>query len=235
MGMKTYGVHYVTVPVQGGHLESRFLTEDFFTQAPVADISVPSWISEDVRDAESAPDARPLGIRAFAQLLWDEEAFYVRLWAEEARVRREEHGPLGMPCEDSCLEFFFAPCPPDRRYFNLEFNPNACLYLGIGSSIRDLTRLVPENAEELFCPEVRMTEGGWEIRYRVPFSFVRRFFPDFRPHPGMKLRGNFYKCGDLTEREHYLSWNPISVIPVSFHRPDDFGELVLEGPGGAVK
>ena len=200
--------------------------------------SVPYRMNTDRKDVPLIPisEGDPVpGIRAFAQLLWDEEAFYVRLFAEEKAIRAEERGLLGMPCEDSCLEFFFAPCPPDRRYFNFEFNPNACLYLGIGSCIWDLTRLVPADPDGLFSPRVRMTADGWEISYRVPFSFVRRFFPDFRPKPGMTLRGNFYKCGDLTEREHFLSWNPISVTPVSFHRPDDFGEFVLEGPGGTAK
>ena len=200
-----------------------------FLGAPVLEIAEPAWISKEVRDAESAPDALPLGIRAHAQLLWNEEAFYVHLFAAEKEIRAEERGLLGMPCEDSCLEFFFSPCPGDRRYFNLEFNPNACLYLGIGSSIEDLTRLIPEGgAEALFRPIVKRTADGWEIFYQVPFSFVRRFFPDFEPQEGLRLRANLYKCGDLTVRPHFLSWSPITVIPVSFHRPDDFGEIVLE-------
>ena len=184
----------------------------------------PAWAG--VPYAEICEGDSDVGIRARAQLLWNEEAFFVRLSAEENAVRAEERGPLGMPCEDSCLEFFFAPCPPDRRYFNLEFNPNACLYLGIGSSIDDLVRLLPDAPVD-FRPEVHMTENGWEITYQVPFSFVRRFFPDFQPRSGLHLRANFYKCGDLTVRPHYLSWNPITAVPVSFHRPDDFGEIIL--------
>ena len=166
------------------------------------------------------------GISSKAQLLWNEDGFFVRLQAEEPAIRRKETGPLGMPCEDSCLEFFFAPCPGDRRYFNLEFNPNTCLYLGMGSGIDDLTRLIPDAPVD-FRPEVLFTDTGWEITYQVPFSFVRRFFPDFKPYPGLRLRANFYKCGDLTEPPHYFSWNPITVTPVSFHRPNDFGEIIL--------
>ena len=186
----------------------------------------PDWSivpAVEIAEGEGAP-----GVSSCAQLVWNEDAFLVRLHAEEPFIRSEEKGPLGMPCEDSCLEFFFAPCPPDRRYFNLELNPNACLYLGIGSGIQDLTRLLPDDPENLFQPDVRFTDTGWEIFYRVPFSFVRRFFPDFAPRSGLRLRANFYKCGDLTVRPHFLSWNPITVIPVSFHRPDDFGEIVLE-------
>lgn len=176
----------------------------------------------EISEGESAP-----GVSAKAQLLWNEEGFFVRLKAAEPSIRAEEQGPLGMPCEDSCLEFFFAPCPPDLRYFNLEFNPNACRYVGFGSCIADLVRLIPDDPRDLFEPEVLRTEDGWEIRYKVPFSFVRRFFPDFQPEAGMRLRANFYKCGDLTVHPHFLSWNPITVVPVSFHRPEDFGEIIL--------
>jgi hypothetical protein len=43
----------------------------------------------------------------------------------------------------------------------------------------------------------------------------------------MTLRGNCYKCGDLTEQEHYLSWNPVTSEHPCFHRPQDFGRLVF--------
>ena len=71
-------------------------------------------------------------ICAKAQLAWDDEALYVRLSAKEANVRAENTSPLGMPCEDSCLEFFFSPLAGDPRYFNIEYNPKACVFLGIG-------------------------------------------------------------------------------------------------------
>ena len=53
----------------------------------------------------------PVDIAAFAQLAWDDGRIYVRLRAVERHIRAEYTGPLGMPCEDSCLEFFFMPFP----------------------------------------------------------------------------------------------------------------------------
>lgn len=166
----------------------------------------------------------PLDITATGQICYDDRALYLRLTAREKEIRAEYTGLLDSPCEDSCLEFFFSPIEGDTRYFNIEFNPNCCLYLGIGSCIDDLVRLIPENGNPL-SPKAARTQDGWEISYQVPYSFVRRFFPDFRPESGKTIRANFYKCGDLTVHEHYFSWNRITGGKLSFHRPCDFGLL----------
>ena len=168
-----------------------------------------------------------IDISAQAQICYDADALYVRLSAREAAIRAEHTGPLGMPCEDSCLEFFFSPIPGDSRYLNIEFNPNGCFYLGIGSCIQDLVRLLPDSGNP-FQAEPRRIDGGWEIVYRVPTAFVRRFFPDYAPVSGGTIRANFYKCGDLTPQEHYLSWNPMTCDTPAFHRPCDFGLLTFE-------
>ncbi len=166
-------------------------------------------------------------ISATAQVCYDEEALYIRLTAKEKNIRAEGKGPLDAPCEDSCLEFFFCPMMEDNRYFNIEYNPNCCIYLGFASGIHDLVRLIPENGIP-FSPKVILTDDGWEITYHIPFEFIRGFFPDFAPASGKQMKGNFYKCGDLTDQEHYLCWNMITSDPVSFHRPCDFGILEFE-------
>ena len=154
-------------------------------------------------------------ITAQAQLCYDDTALHIRLSAVEAEIRAEEQGPLGSPCQDSCLEFFFCPVEGDNRYFNIEFSPTGCFYLGFGSDRYDLVRLLPE--APIFAPEILRTENGWQITYSVPFAFIRRFFPAFSAQPGKHIRANFYKCGDLTVNEHYLSWNPIEQTQPDYH------------------
>lgn len=167
-------------------------------------------------------------ISAKAQICYDEEALYVRLSAKEANIRAEETGPLGSPCLDSCLEFFFAPNPEELRYFNFEYNPNCCLYLGLGNEKADtLYRLIADGSD-CFGAVSERTEDGWNITYTIPYSFIRHFFPDFAPTSGFQMRGNFYKCGDLTEQEHYLAWNPMTCDTPAFHRPWEFGMLIFE-------
>lgn len=84
----------------------------------------------------------PEPIRAWAQLCHDGENLYVRMEAEEAPVRATLTGVLDQVCDDSCLEFFFAPDSEDSRYFNFEFNPVGGVELGICGSRP--TRIQPD-------------------------------------------------------------------------------------------
>lgn len=164
-------------------------------------------------------------IIAKAQLCYDDAALYVRLSAIESEIRAEENGPLGSPCRDSCLEFFFAPLPADKRYFNVEFNPVGCLYLGYGSDRYNLVRLLPEKAP--IIPQIQRTEDGWNICYSIPFAFIRQFFPEFAPVSGGSIQANFYKCGDDTSNPHYLCWNPITQAQPDYHLRQYFGNLIF--------
>lgn len=166
-------------------------------------------------------------IRAEARMCWDEAAVYVCLRAFERAVRATHTGATDMVCEDSCLEFFLRPLLDDLRYFNFEFNANCALYLGFGSGMHDLVRLLVEEPAELFAPGASRLADGWEIHYRIPAAFIARFFPGFALTRGQRLRANCYKCGDLTPQPHYLSWNPMRCDTPAFHRPDDFGLLIL--------
>lgn len=162
-------------------------------------------------------------ITAQGQLCYDDNALHIRLSAIESDIRAEEEGPLGSPCQDSCLEFFFCPVEGDNRYFNIEFSPTSCYYLGFGSDRYDLVRLLPE--APVFDPDIRRTETGWEIRYSISFSFIRRFFPEFTAQTGKCIRANLYKCGDLTVNEHYLSWNPIAQAQPDYHLSQYFAPM----------
>ncbi len=165
-------------------------------------------------------------IEAKAQLCYDDEAIYVHLIAREEHIRAEHTSPVGMPCEDSCLEFFFSPYNGHDRYFNIEFNPNCCMYLGMGTGVHDLVRLLPEH--EPFSPRANRTEDGWEVFYSVPKSFITHFFPDFKLESGREMRANCFKCGDLTVNPHFFSWNRVTSETPAFHRPCDFGLMRFE-------
>jgi len=165
-------------------------------------------------------------IKAKARLCYDENAIYVHLSAIEKDIRAEHTLPTGMPCEDSCLEFFFSPYMGDERYFNIEFNPNCCMYLGMGTGVHNLVRMLPE--AEPFHPSAKRTEDGWEVSYSVPLAFIRQFFPDFKLESGREMRANCFKCGDLTVNPHFFSWNPVTSETPAFHRPCDFGLMRFE-------
>ena len=161
-------------------------------------------------------------IKAQAQICYDDEALYVRMQAVEADIRAEHTGLLDEICEDSCLEFFFCPMEGDSRYFNLEVNPNCAVYLGVGSNVHNLLRLIPE--EPTVLPTAERAQDGWFIEYTFPHEFVRRIVPDYAPAPGKSMRANCYKCGDRTVQTHYFAWQPVpDEGSFTFHCPEHFG------------
>lgn len=188
--------------------------------------SAPNW------DIVPAVELRHTGwldeapVRAWAQLCSDDTALWVRMEAEESPVRAALSGPLAEVWNDSCLEFFLAPDPSDSRYLNFEFNPLGSLYLGFGSTRPTRVRQIVNDKEALFQPEPFFTEKGWGIVFRIPFDFIRNYFPDFQNRG--EMAGNFYKCGDLTLQPHYLSWMTMHTDTPDFHRRQDFGALYFE-------
>lgn len=184
------------------------------------------WADVPTLDIDNLMWTDSTDVRAWAQIAYDDEALHVHLFAKERAIRAEETGVTGMPCEDSCLEFFFCPIWGDDRYFNIEFNPNGCMYLGMGRNVTELIRLLPE--DQSINPRPRRTDDGWEIFYDVPFAFIRRLFPDFTAESGRDMRANCYKCGDKTEKEHYLAWNPPLCERPAFHCPQYFGRMHFE-------
>ncbi len=164
-------------------------------------------------------------VTAWGQLLYDSEALWVHLTLEAPEIRSEERGVLGMPCVDSCLEFFFSPMEGDRRYMNIESNLDGCLFLGLGTNIKDLTRLLVDDIHELFSFESTRTEKGFCITYAISYAFIRRYFPEFSIFPGKTMRANCYTCAELTEKQHFKSWSEVAGEPFTFHRTDSFGLL----------
>ena len=168
-------------------------------------------------------------VRAWTQVAYDDEALWVRQRAQEPELRAELTGVLDEICEDSCLEFFFCPLEEEPRYFNVEYNPNCCRYLGFGSGLANLTRLIPDNGVDVFHPQVTRFDGGWELTYRIPYTFIRLFAPAFDPAPGKAIRANCSKCGDKTATPHWLTWNrlPYSPAEFTFHLPEHFGRMIF--------
>ena len=183
------------------------------------------WCSVETLEIGNRYLETPEKIKAYAQICYNDEGIKVRLWSENDDVRAVETELLGAPYEDSCLEFFFAPMEGDIRYFNIEFNSNCCLYLGLGRCMEDHTRLIHDEGVEILSPKASLTETGWEIYYTVPYKLIRRFFPNFEITKGKTIRANCFKCADLTTPANYLSWSPVTTEPFTFHKPECFGTM----------
>lgn len=191
----------------------------------VAAMPVPDWERVESVELSHAPWLRPNTVRAWAQACHNTQTLFVRMTAREEPVRATLTGPLEQVCNDSCLEFFFAPVQKDARYLNFEWNPLGTLYLGFGSERQTRVRqLVRDPA--LFQPSPFRTAQGWGIEFQIPLSFLQLYFPEFS-FSGCG-EGNFYKCGDETQSPHYLAWAPLRSSEPDFHRRQDFGRLCFD-------
>ncbi len=189
-------------------------------------VEKPDWNEIAAVELHHQPWLTPNAVEAKAQLCHDGEKLYVRMTAKEEKIRAELTDVLSQVCNDSCLEFFFAPCADDACYFNFEVNPLGTLYLGFGAARNTRVRQIVKDTQGLFAFKPFRTEDGWGMEYEIPASYIQLYRPAF------KLEGeaacNFYKCGDKTEVPHYLAWSSLTSEKPDYHRRWDFGTLIFE-------
>lgn len=152
---------------------------------------------------------------------------------KEASVRAVAQADNGRVWEDSCVEFFSVPAG-DGVYYNLECNCAGTLLVGGGADRKDRQRATQEVLDRVqrwaslgrqpF--DERVGECSWEVALVVPASTF--FLHDLKDFTGRDVRANFYKCGDLLQTPHFLSWNPIELEKPNFHCPQFFGLLHFE-------
>ncbi len=179
------------------------------------------WEKADVAKIETLnwKQEFPRTVNACAKLMYDEKAMYIRLETDEKPLlitQTERNSPV---CEDSCMEFFFKGNKDDARYFNFEFNAMGTMYLNFRTSRYDGEPPV-ENAD-YFNVQSLITADKWVLFFAVPFEFLNKYYGSYTKH----MLGNFYKCGNV---KHYLTYYPIETPAPDFHRPEYFGDIVLE-------
>ena len=71
----------------------------------------------------------------------------------------------------------------------------------------------------------RVGDVEWHLSLIVPACTF--FGHEIADLSGRSMRCNAYKCGDLLERPHFLSWAPIPIAAPDFHRPDFFAPMQM--------
>ena len=163
-----------------------------------------------------------------AQVVYDGEGLYVHLQTDERKLRAVNTEKNSIVCEDSCMELFFSPDSNDTRYFNIEINPLGTMLVYVSNGRDNFEHI--EFDEETFNVKSVITYDGWELYYKIPYSFIRKHFKNITDI----MYGNFYKCGDKTYREHYGCWNPVEIEYPEFHCRQYFGKLIFEDMEGFV-
>lgn len=158
------------------------------------------------------------------QIAQNGETLFIHFEAkEEVPIRQENSNDQDPVYQDSCVEFFILDMV--GAYHNFEFNAKGVLLSASGKSRKDRK---PRNIKELqqivrIPYEVEKVDNyyHWKLTIGIPFASVGLA-------RGNSYRANFYKCGDLTEKRHYLSWNKIITQKPDFHRPEYFGLIDIE-------
>ncbi len=130
---------------------------------------------------------------------------------------------------DSCLEFF-CDWLGDGRYINMEMNANGTLLSCIGPDRHARTPIADLSDGEIFPVQGEVCDGYWTVTAAIPTALLCRILGvDTIPFgKGYTFRGNFYKCGDETPIPHYGMWSPVGTEKPDFHRPEYFGDLIMD-------
>lgn len=159
-----------------------------------------------------------------------DRGFVINYRVSEKSVAAVAEGDCGRVWEDSCVEFFSCPNPADGIYYNIECNCVGTVLVAAGADRHERQRAPKEVLDgierwsslgrENFSE--RKGDVSWEVVLLVPYNVY--FKHDVKDAPA-RFTANFYKCGDLLETPHFLSWNPIGVEKPDFHRPEFFGNV----------
>lgn len=167
----------------------------------------------------------------FFRIAHDGYNIYLKFYVSEDHLLAKHNQPNSATHKDSCVEFFI-DLDQKGNYYNFEFNCIGTAHLAYGPNRKERTFVAPDRilnsiytASTLGTELIDESSGNfnWEMVVAIPKSV-------FIYHPNLNLKGlqskaNFYKCGDDTQKPHYLSWAPISSPQPDFHRPEYFGTV----------
>ena len=160
------------------------------------------------------------------RLGYSSSAIAILFEVEEDHVRAVTMEDCGPVWEDSCCEFFVAD-PTGKGYFNFEMNCAGTLLAAKRRSRDDFERLNESQLKEIlrfsslpYAPIDSVGEGQkYWVAEVIPFSILGL---DKAPK---SIMANFYKCGDLCQKPHFLSMAPINLPSPNFHCPEFFQEV----------
>ncbi len=159
---------------------------------------------------------------------YSEMGFHVHFDACEKnpkRVINEHFGPVHL---DSCLEWFVNFDPSHTsKYINFEVNAGGIINFSLRVDRNNDEKFTLEDAECLNI-KTEILDDMWTLDYTVPFTFIKKYMPEFEFKKGAVLPSNVYKCGDETETEHYGCWKMVDREKPDFHKPEYFGRMIIE-------
>ncbi len=163
----------------------------------------------------------------FKLCLAEKKGIFLRMKTDEKNLRAVCENTDENIWEDSCMEFFLKPFPYKEDYINFEMNSKGAYLSEVGPGgrpkrrfLKDITPLKPELTSEV-------TTEGWSLQLFVPAELISAAFGEEFEAGECLMKGNFYKCGDLTEKPHYGSFSETTTLPPGFHNPECFADIIV--------
>ena len=190
-------------------------------------------------EKEPSWDAVPEGRLGFSN--WDSEIHYetafklcfvrgegihLRMRTNETDIRAVNTARDENIWEDSCMEFFLCPFAHREEYLNFEMNSKGAwlCQFGKGRENRVFLRTLTECEADV---KASVSDGGWRLELFIPCELISEAFGEEFTATAGTLKGNFYKCGDLTAKPHYDSFAKMTTLPPGFHNPGCFAEIII--------
>ena len=202
----------------------------------------PAWSAASTLDVDNfharSSDHRP---STHVRMLYTPTDLYVSFAVQDQYVRCRHTGYQQMVCEDSCVELFLQPVA-GKGYFNVEVNCGGTLLLyyvedatpRAGGDYERYTVLKQQQLEQVriyhSLPAILERDIAeptqWRIDLAIPWRLFEPHVGKVVPVAGASVRGNCYKCADMSSHPHWASWSPIGA-ELNFHQPAYFGTLTF--------
>lgn len=159
------------------------------------------------------------------RIIWADDGICVKYETDETPVVVKHFEKNSMVCKDSCVEFFINARPEsDAGYINFEINAKGVMHAAIGNGRENRTFFGNDVNFTIFKIETEETKNGWKCKFFVPLYFLEAVYGGISSN----MKGNAYKCGDETGHTHYCTLFPVKTKEPDFHRPEYFGDIILE-------
>lgn len=194
------------------------------------DVALINWSSIPVAEVSRFRWLEGYAPKTTAQMVYVEDyGFVLRMECVEAEPRAVYRRYMDPVYTDSCMEFF-ADWLGDGRYINMEMNANGALLSCIGKDRHGRIPVAELTGGDIFPVSATRGSDRWSILATVPTDLLAAILgvPAIKVQSGFSFRGNFYKCGDDTAIPHYGMWNPVGTETPDFHRPEYFGEFIVD-------
>ena len=174
--------------------------------------------------------------------LWDSAAEYnvffrmcflkgqgiaLRMRCDETKLRAEGKVRDDRVWEDSCMEMFLCPFEDREEYVNFEINCKGVYLSQYGRSREDRTFIREITDIEPYV-KTETSDSGWSLEAFVPCELIAQVFGKSFPADKCTIKGNFTKCGDLTEYPHYISFSELTTLDKGFHNPQHFSKITVD-------